>query len=104
LAAEQPADPAAFAGSAIRSFVSVPLLRDGRFRTCLFASFRDPHRWDAEEVALIESVAARLWDALERTRAEAPYANSTHRSSRKSQRATIFWRASPVAWNCCNRG
>jgi len=60
----------AFVGSTIRSFVSVPLVREGRLRANLFVSYRDPHVWEAEDVALIESVAGRLWDAIERARAE----------------------------------
>ena len=55
----------------IRSFVAVPLLRDGRFRGTLYVNCRTGRNWLPGDVALIEDVAARTWDALERARAEA---------------------------------
>ena len=54
-----------------RAFASVPLIRNGRFTASLFVNFREPHKWTDDEVALIEDVAARTWEALERARAEA---------------------------------
>ena len=54
-----------------RAFVSVPLVRDGRFRASLYVNRRLPHHWTSDEVALIEEVADRTWSAVERARAEA---------------------------------
>jgi PAS domain S-box-containing protein len=53
-----------------RAFVSVPLIRDGRFRASLYVNFREPHIWSPDEIALIEETADRIWDSLERARAE----------------------------------
>lgn len=53
-----------------RAFVSVPLVRDGRFRASLYVNYREPHEWTASEVHLIEEVAVRTWSAVERARAE----------------------------------
>jgi PAS domain S-box-containing protein len=53
-----------------RAHVSVPLIRDGRYRALLYVTHTRPHRWSGGEVQLIEEVAARVWDALERARAE----------------------------------
>ena len=53
-----------------RAFVSVPMLRDGDLAASLFVNGREPRRWTADEVALVEGVAARVWDAVERARAE----------------------------------
>ncbi|TPG41854.1 PAS domain S-box protein [Roseomonas nepalensis] len=55
----------------IGAFVSVPLIRDGHFRASFYINHRCPHAWSADEVALIEEVASRTWDAVERARAEA---------------------------------
>lgn len=52
------------------AFVSVPLIRDGRFTASLYVNFRNAYQWSSEEVALIEDVAARTWSVLERARAE----------------------------------
>ncbi|WP_237481810.1 response regulator [Lichenibacterium dinghuense] len=53
-----------------RAFVSVPMMRDGDLAASLFINQREPRRWTADEVALVEGVAARVWDAVERARAE----------------------------------
>ncbi len=53
------------------SFVSVPLIRDGAFRGAFYVDHRMPHAWTADEIALVEDVAARTRDSLHRTRAEA---------------------------------
>ena len=55
----------------VGAFVSVPLVRDGRFRACLFVAQARPCAWAPADVTLIEDVAARTWDAVERARAEA---------------------------------
>ncbi len=62
---------AAWAAVGTLAFVSVPLLREGRLRATIFVSKPTPTIWDADDVALIEDIAARTWDAVERTRAEA---------------------------------
>jgi len=63
-----------------RAHVSVPMLRDGIYRGTLFVTFLIPHAWTAQEIALIESVAARVWDAAERGRAEATLRDSEERA------------------------
>ena len=69
------ADPgqvhATWAAIETRSFISVPLIRGGRFTASLYVNFRNVHRWTEAEVTLIEDVAARTWDAVERARAQA---------------------------------
>ena len=55
----------------LATLVAVPLIRDGLLRGILTLGRLRNHRWSAEEVALAGEAAARLWEALERTRAEA---------------------------------
>lgn len=64
-------NPPAWAAIETRSFVSVPLIRNGQFRASLYVNQREPRHWAPEDVALIEYVAARIWDASERARSEA---------------------------------
>ena len=54
-----------------RAHVSVPLVRHGRYTGSLYVTHTKPHRWAPQDIALIEEVAARIWDAAERGRAEA---------------------------------
>jgi PAS domain S-box-containing protein len=63
-----PRNAAIFAGGEVRSFASVPLIRDGRLRATLFAAYPRPHRWADDDVGVIEMVAGRLWEAIERSR------------------------------------
>ncbi len=63
-------DAAGWAAIETRAFVSVPLVRDGELRGTLYINQRVPRHWTAGEIAVIEDVAARIWDALERARAE----------------------------------
>ncbi len=58
-------------GRDLGTAVAVPLIRDGQLRAVLTLGRADRHRWTAEEIALIGEVAARMWEALERARAEA---------------------------------
>jgi PAS domain S-box-containing protein len=53
-----------------RAVLAVPLLRGGRLRATLHVSRPEPRPWSAEEVALVEDVAARIWSTLEQARAE----------------------------------
>jgi PAS domain S-box-containing protein len=53
-----------------RAFISVPLIRQGRFKAALYVNFREPHVWQSSEISLVEAVAARTWAAAERARAE----------------------------------
>jgi PAS domain S-box-containing protein len=62
-----------------RAHVAAPLVRDGRLTGCLHVSHAGTHVWDAADVALVEAVAARIWDAAERSRAEARLRDSEER-------------------------
>ena len=59
--------------------VNVPLVKGGRLTAVLFLHFRDAHAFSPEEVALLEDVAERTWDAVERARSEAALRRSEDR-------------------------
>ena len=59
-----------------RAYVSVPLVRDGRLKAIFYVNQREPRRWSSEDIELIESVGARVWDAMERAQAEAALRDS----------------------------
>ena len=69
-------DPAVWTAVETRAFVSVPLIRDGRMKAVLFVNQREVRRWSSEDVALIEGVASRVWDAVERAASEAALRDS----------------------------
>jgi PAS domain S-box-containing protein len=62
-----------------RAHVTVPLVRHGRYTGSLYVTHMKPHKWTKAEIALIEEVAHRIWDAAERGRAEARLRESEER-------------------------
>jgi len=54
-----------------RAFITVPLTRNGRWLGALAVSSNIARIWHADEIALVETVAAQLWPAIEKARAEA---------------------------------
>ena len=55
----------------LRAVLVVPLLREGLVSAALYVGHEQPRKWPPEDVALVEDVAARAWDAMERARAVA---------------------------------
>jgi PAS domain S-box-containing protein len=72
-------DAAKWAAIETRAFVSVPLVREGRFCASLFVNDRQPRAWSTSELALIERVATRIWEAVQRAQAEAQLRVTTQR-------------------------
>jgi PAS domain S-box-containing protein len=54
----------------IKSFVSVPLFKDGSLVAAIAATATKPRTWSQEEASLLVAVAERTWEAVERARAE----------------------------------
>lgn len=59
-----------FAALRIGSFINVPLLRDGTWRFALGVYHEHPYNWASDEIELIVEITNRLWNRLERVRAE----------------------------------
>jgi PAS domain S-box-containing protein len=54
----------------IRSVIGVPLLKAGRFVAAMAVHQTRPRKWQAEEAELLQLVANRCWESIERTRVE----------------------------------
>lgn len=54
----------------IKSFVGVPLHKGGGLVAAVAATSARPRRWTAAEASLLVAVAERIWEAVERARAE----------------------------------
>jgi PAS domain S-box-containing protein len=54
-----------------RAYISVPLMREGKWVASLWASDDQPRQWKKEELSLLQTVAERTWTAIEKLRAEA---------------------------------
>ena len=60
----------AFAKVGVRAMVVAPLVIEGGLVAVLYAHQSRPRRWTDEEAALIETVAERMWGAVQHARAE----------------------------------
>ncbi len=54
----------------VRAVVSVPILKSGRFVAAMAVHATEPRQWTAAEVELMQQVASRCWESIERTRIE----------------------------------
>lgn len=54
----------------IYSGIVIPLSREGVMIACLFIGHNSPRRWTDVEVRVIKDAAERIWNAVERVRAE----------------------------------
>lgn len=69
----------AFTRWGIGALVAAPLVKDGRFTAILSVQAKGARDWTDGEVATIDAVAERTWEALERSRAEARLRKSEER-------------------------
>ena len=76
--------------SEARAAMAVPLIRHQRLKAILHVSHRDVRSWDDDEITLVEEVAARTWDALERARAENDLRRVAADLSEANRRKTEF--------------
>ena len=84
------AHAATWAGIGCRSLIVTPLVKDGRFGALLYMHEAKPRHWNANEVRLVERVALRTWDAVERARIEKDlrHREATLRENEQKLRAT----------------
>ncbi|MBM6579282.1 PAS domain-containing protein [Microvirga sp. BT689] len=74
-----PAHLAAFAALEFSAVVTVSLIKRGHMVAALYVHNRTPRLWNDNEVKLIQDVAERTWDAVERARSEAALRKSEER-------------------------
>jgi len=72
-------DAAGYAAIKVGAFVSVPLIRDGKWRFLLVAFDSKRRDWQANEIELIGELTTRVWTRLERVRAEKDLRESEER-------------------------
>ncbi len=67
------------ASTGAAAVIHVPMMRSGVIGAVLFLHSTEPRDWSEAEVRLVEEVAARTWEAIERIRAE----NAVRETNRK---------------------
>jgi PAS domain S-box-containing protein len=82
----------AYAPHGERAYVALPLLRDGRWVAELWVSDDVPRDWREQDVALLASVAERVWTAVEKLRVHAALRESEARMQFVGERAGVgYW-------------
>ncbi|MEX6690006.1 GAF domain-containing protein [Danxiaibacter flavus] len=59
-----------FAALGVRSFIAVPLAKDGKFNSLLSVIDLKTRQWTAEDLALMQELVSRIWARVELARAE----------------------------------
>ena len=72
-------DPDAYAAVMIRAMIAVPLYKGGRPVAGLAVHSTAPRRWRLDEVELVQQVAARCWESIERARVQRSLRESEQR-------------------------
>ncbi len=62
------ADRPAYAMTSIRGAICVPILKQGKLVSAMAVHTVAPRRWRADEVELVQQVASRCWESIERAR------------------------------------
>lgn len=68
-AIDPPNADSAFGDTGARSSISAPILRNGEWYAGLYVNQAQVRQWTADELALVQEVADRTWDAVERVNA-----------------------------------
>lgn len=63
-------DREAYVLTAIRAVICVPILKSGRFVAAMAVHMSAPRNWTAGDVELVQQVASRCWESIERARIE----------------------------------
>lgn len=66
----EPVTQELYKGMDIRSLINLPLRAEGRNPVFFFVHARHPRKWKLREVELVQQVAERLWDSVNRASAE----------------------------------
>ncbi|MFM8322923.1 MAG: ATP-binding protein [Chloroflexota bacterium] len=70
---------AAYRALEVQAHLTVPLLKDGRLNGLLSVLSTRPRPWTGEDSLLVEETAGRIWDAVQRARAQAAVQESAER-------------------------
>jgi PAS domain S-box-containing protein len=55
----------------VSAYVAAPLVRDGQLTSAIVVAMAQPHEWNEREVALVNLVAERTWEAVEKLQLDA---------------------------------
>jgi PAS domain S-box-containing protein len=93
------AERASYEMTAVRAVVCVPILKQGRFVAAMAVHAVTPRSWQLDEVELVERVASRCWESIERARVTKELKESEHLfRALANSIANLAWMARPDGW------
>ena len=85
--------------TAIRAVICVPILKQGRFVAAMAVHSATTRTWRRDEVELVQRVASRCWESIERARVTSELRESEHLfRALANSIANLAWMARPDGW------
>lgn len=85
--------------TAIRAVICVPILKQGRFVAAMAVHSATPRTWQRDDVELVQRVASRCWESIERARLTSELRESEHLFRVLANSiANLTWMARPDGW------
>jgi PAS domain S-box-containing protein len=92
-------DKASYEMTAIRAVICVPILKQGRFVAAMAVHSATPRAWERDEVELVQRVAGRCWESIERARVTRELREREHLfRALANSIANLAWMARPDGW------
>lgn len=92
-------DRASYAMTAIRGVICVPILKAGRFVAAMAVHTAAPRHWRTDEVELVQRVAGRCWESIERAKVTQSLKESEHLfRALANSIPNLTWMARPDGW------
>lgn len=93
------AERLSYAAIESRAVICVPILKDDRLVAAMAVYGRLPRGWQPDEVELVQRVASRCWESLERARVTQGMRESEHQfRALANSIANLAWMARPDGW------
>ncbi len=90
------AERPSYVATAIGAMISVPILKQGRFVAAMAVHSAGPRQWRSDEVELVQHVASRCWESIERARVTQDLRESEHLFRELANSiANLAWMARP---------
>jgi PAS domain S-box-containing protein len=79
--------------------ICVPILKQGRFVAAMAVHSATPRAWEPDQVELVQRVAGRCWESIERARVTRELRESEHRfRALANSIPNLAWMARPDGW------
>jgi PAS domain S-box-containing protein len=93
------ADRPSYERTQIGAVVCVPILKQRRFVAAMAVHTKTPRRWEADEVELVQRVASRSWESIERARVSRELGESEHLfRALANSIPNLAWMTRPDGW------